>query len=152
MLQKHHVPIEAIECIANGFLTCLSVLLLSTFFCVQHHKNYHKRAKRLRRLRPMKIVPRNIVKRLKIMMPYWRRQLRKEEQYQRLTSETSVRSASDISYDRQKAFIEAQNVRLKEQLLTPKAWFPQLPPPGPDEISPLKQPLRGRYKKLAKTV
>jgi hypothetical protein len=128
----------------------MSRLLPLSSLLPQHHKNYHKRAKRLRRLRPMKVVPRNIVKRLKLMMPYWRRQLRKEEQYQRLTSETSVRAASDVSYERQKAFIEAQNDRLKEQLITPKAWFPQLPPPGPDAEK--KQPLRGRYKKLAKNL
>lgn len=73
----------------------------------------------------MKVVPRHLVKRLKVMMPYWRNQLRREEQYMRLHGETSVKKSSDISYQRQRAFIEAQNQRLKEQLISPIAYFPK---------------------------
>lgn len=75
----------------------------------------------------MKSVPRHIVKKLKFMMPYWRNQLRREFQYQHIHAEASVKTPSEISYDRQKEFIQAQNERLKQQLLNPVSYFAQRP-------------------------
>ena len=73
----------------------------------------------------MKVVPRHLVKRLKVMMPYWRRQMRKEQQLMALATETSVTKASSISAQRQDSFIQAQKQRLLEQLLRPKPFFPR---------------------------
>lgn len=108
----------------------------------KHHKNYKKRFNRLRRLRPMKIVPRHLVKRLKVMMPYWRNQLAREFRWQRLAKESSVKQPSNVSFDRQRAFIEAQNARLKQQLLHPTSYFPA----NNDLIA------RGRTKKIRRTM
>lgn len=73
----------------------------------------------------MKVVPRHLVKRLKVLMPYWRNQMRKEQQLTMLATEASVTSASDISFQRQRDFIFAQQKRLREQLLRPKPYFPR---------------------------
>jgi hypothetical protein len=120
----HRADVSPFPHLCSHVVAC--VFSASVFRRPQYHKNYRKRASRLRRLRPMKIVPRHLVKRLKIMMPYWRNQLEREKQYQRITAETSVKQSSDVSFERQRAFIEAQNQRLKEQLLRPKPYFPQL--------------------------
>jgi len=72
----------------------------------------------------MKVVPRHLVKRLKVLMPYWRTQMHKEVQLTRLAAEPSVTQPSDISYQRQKEFIEAQQQRMMDQLLHPKPYFP----------------------------
>lgn len=73
----------------------------------------------------MKIVPRHLVPTLKIMMPYWKRQMRKEQQLLKINTETSVNTTSNVSYERQKQFIEEQNKRLRQQLLHPTSYFAQ---------------------------
>lgn len=71
----------------------------------------------------MKIVPRHLVKRLKVMMPYWKNQMRKEQQLATLATEASVSAPSDISFQRQRVFIQAQRERLMQQLINPKPYF-----------------------------
>jgi hypothetical protein len=71
----------------------------------------------------MKIVPRHLVKRLKVMMPYWKNQMRKEQQLATLATETSVTKPSDISFQRQRVFIQAQRERLMQQLVNPRPYF-----------------------------
>jgi len=74
----------------------------------------------------MKLVPRHLLKRLKIMMPYWKRQMRKEQQLITLSTESSVKTASALSMQRQKVFIQAQRERMSQQLLQPKPFFPRV--------------------------
>lgn len=93
--------------------------------CVRVSRCADKHHTRLARLRKMKVVPRHLVKRLKVLMPYWRNQMRKEQQLTVLATEPSVTQASDVSFQRQKSFILAQQARLREQLLRPKPYFPK---------------------------
>jgi len=77
----------------------------------------------------MKLVPRHLVARLKILMPYWKNQMRKERTLALVNSEASVKTPSQTSMQRQQEFINAQKERLMQQLLTPKPWFPRVEAP-----------------------
>ncbi len=84
------------------------------------HKNYKKSSNRIHRLRKIKIVPLHIVRVLKRMMPYWKKQMRLEKQMIKVNSEASVKAPSALSLQRQADILKETKDRLRQQLLNPQ--------------------------------